>query len=239
MGSSMMQHKNNDNDVQQIIDEYAEKVEPQYKEHADKFQNLSRWTGDDPVLLVMDAAGSASGLNYADIVKPKLEQFREEFIATGKVTSFEEMTELENNTEFEERFTIGRSNIAYKVPRILLDQAPSNADDLRLLQDWADNASPADYKDDPVGQVTGIGLATFQYLRMIAGADTVKPDIQVERFIETLASEYPGLEVCADSKLDLIESCRWLANQTSYSMIEIDQIAWWTNTDSTSISAGH
>lgn len=61
------------------------------------------------------------------------------------------------------------------------------SDDLDRLQQWARNADPINYSEDPFGRIVGVGLRTFQYLRMIAGTDTVNPDIQVQRFIEALA----------------------------------------------------
>jgi hypothetical protein len=32
--------------------------------------------------------------------------------------------------------------------------------------------------EDPVGSIKGVGLVTFQYLRMMGGVDTVMPDIR-------------------------------------------------------------
>lgn len=225
--------------VEQVLERYANEAAPEYLKHAEKFRNLDRWTGPDPVLLIVDAAGSASGLNYADIVKPNVEEFRREFVDTGKVESLADLAELEDDPEFEEKFTIGRPNIVYDVPQNLLKEYDSRRDDLEILKEWAETADPESYRSDPVGRVGGIGLATFQYLRMLAGAETVKPDIQVRRFVEELEEEYTwdGLET--DSALDLINSCQWLADHSSYSMLEIDQIAWWTNSETTSLSNAH
>lgn len=226
-------------DVQSVLDEYAEAASPQYHQHAEKFQNLERWTGSDPVVLVMDAAGSATGLNYKNIVKPAVEAFRDEFVDSGKVTTFEDMIELEHDSEFEAAFRIGRPNIAYDVPGVLLENADEEDDDLALLQSWAENADPKRYVDDPVGAVKGIGLATFQYLRMIAGANTVKPDIQVRRFIEELEAEHPSFDLDSSSSIAVLESCEWLASRSTYSMIEIDQIAWWKNSGNADLSPAH
>lgn len=235
----MTQHDSQNECAQNVLDAYASKAEPQYETHAEKFRSLTRWTEDDPVLLVMDAVGSASGLNYADIVKPNVEQFCDEFIETGRVASFTDMVTLEDNADFEEEFTIGRPELAYKIPQALLDQTQQETDDLTILQEWAESATPESYRCDPVGDIKGIGLATFQYLRMIAGANTAKPDIQVKRFIETLEREHPELEVNAGGPLERLHSVQWLADQTSYSMVEIDQIAWWVGSETTSLSSAH
>lgn len=224
--------------VQRVLDKYADDA-PQYREHAAKFQNLDRWTGSDPKVIIADAAGSATGLNYKSSVKPNVESFRDQFIDSGKVQSLADLAELEHDPEFTESFTIGHPNAVHDVAAALLEHAEPDADDLELLQTWAENADPEQYRSDPVGDVHGIGPATFQYLRMIAGADTVKPDIQVKKFITELESKYPRFDVDSSSGIDLIKSCRWLAAHSTYSMIEIDQIAWWTFTDTESLSSTH
>lgn len=68
---------------------------------------------------------------------------------------------------------------------------------------------------------------------MIAGVDTVKPDMQVQRFIEALADATgdPNLDPAQDKTV--LQSCEWLAEATNYRMIELDQIAWWHFSDAT------
>ncbi|WP_394742917.1 hypothetical protein [Natronococcus roseus] len=227
-----------DETVQRVLDNYADDAS-KYQEHAAKFQNFDRWTGPDPKIIIADAAGSATGLNYENIVKPNVESFRDQFVNSGKVQSLADLTELEHDSEFAESFTIGHPNIVHDVAAALLEKAEPDADDLDLLQTWAANADPKQYQSDPVGDVHGIGPATFQYLRMIAGADTVKPDVQVEKFITELETEHSEFDVDSSSKLELIDSCRWLATHSTYSMIEIDQIAWWTFSETESLSNMH
>ncbi|OIB56177.1 hypothetical protein [Natrialba sp. SSL1] len=227
-----------DETVQRILDKYADNA-PQYREYAAKFQNFDRWTGSDPKVIIADAAGSVTGLNYENIVKPNVESFRDQFINSGKVQSLADLAELEHDPKFTESFTIGHPNAVYDVAAALLENAAPDADDLDLLQTWAANADPNQYRSDPVGDVYGIGPATFQYLRMIAGADTVKPDIQVEKFITELETEYSEFNVNSSSDAALIDSCRWLATHSTYSMIEIDQIAWWTFSETESLSNTH
>ncbi|SFT09063.1 hypothetical protein [Halostagnicola kamekurae] len=224
--------------VQRVLDKYADDI-PQYREYAAKFQNLDRWTGSDPKVLIADAAGSATGLNYKNIVKPNVKAFREQFIESGKVQSLADLAALEHDPEFTESFTIGHPNIVYDIPSALLEDAEPNANGLGLLQTWAESADPEQYRSDPVGAVHGIGPATFQYLRMISGADTVKPDIQVEKFITELEKEHPKFSLDSSSDAGLIDSCSWLAAHSTYSMIEIDQIAWWTFSETESLSGTH
>lgn len=37
---------------------------------------------------------------------------------------------------------------------------------------WARNACLENWKEDPVDRIKGVGIVTFQYLRMISGVDT-------------------------------------------------------------------
>jgi hypothetical protein len=54
------------------------------------------------------------------------------------------------------------------------------SDDLAAMKNWANKVSPKDY--DKFG-VHGIGLATFQYLRMLSGVSTVKPDVHIKKAV--------------------------------------------------------
>lgn len=63
-------------------------------------------------------------------------------------------------------------------------------DDREALRTWAKNANlekwredPIGRREDPIGRIKGVGLITFQYLRMMGGIDTVMPDKIVKRVI--------------------------------------------------------
>jgi hypothetical protein len=212
-------------DIQHRIDEYAAEVD--YTAHAERFLQLDRWTGDDPLLLLADAAGTTTGQSYFTHVKPSVEAFQTHFLETDRITSFAELASLnQQDTTLEQIFEAQRKR------RVLVEGADvlANIDaetDLVRLQEWAHHADPTNHSMDPFGGINGVGLRTFQYLRMIAGIDTVKPDIQVKRFVETLAEETgdPHLDPSRDQTV--LESCQWLAEETDYRMIELDQIAWW------------
>jgi hypothetical protein len=215
--------------LQDRIDNYASEVE--YTTLATKFLQLDRWTGDNPLLLLADAAGTTTGQNYFSQVKPSVETFQEHFLDTGRITSFAELALLDQqDSKLTEIFEAQRKR------RVLIAGADvfANIDaehDLERLQQWAQDANPTTYTDDPFGQITGVGLRTFQYLRMIAGIDTVKPDIQVQRFIEALAEATESPHLDASTNEAVLKSCQWIAEETGYRMIELDQIAWWHFSD--------
>ncbi|HWF09052.1 MAG TPA: hypothetical protein VG297_11355 [Bryobacteraceae bacterium] len=66
---------------------------------------------------------------------------------------------------------------------IAVQQEFDGASEALRLQRWAETAKPADY--EAVG-VRGFGLSGFQYLRMLFGAQAVKPDIHIRRFVSTV-----------------------------------------------------
>jgi hypothetical protein len=217
--------------LQENIDDYAAEVE--YTAHVAKFLQLDRWTGDDPLLLLADAAGTTTGQNYFSQVKPSVESFQKQFLDSGRVSSFAELATLDQQDP-----TLTEIFGAQRKRRVLITGADvfANIDaenDLSRLQQWAQDADPATYTEDPFGRITGVGLRTFQYLQMIAGIDTAKPDIQVQRFIEALAESTDSPHLDASTDQTVLESCQWIADETRYRMIELDQIAWWNFSDAT------
>ncbi|WP_435180480.1 hypothetical protein [Halorussus sp. AFM4] len=215
--------------IQHLIDEYAD--ESDYAAKAEKFLNLDRWTGDDPLLLLADAAGTTTGQNYFNHVMPAVERFHEEFLESGRIDSLESLSRLDHDDEdLVEIFEAKRKR------RVLIDGAGviadvSGSDDLDRLQQWARDADPYNYTTDPFGSINGVGLRTFQYLRMNAGIDTVKPDIQVRRFVEAIADVIESPHLDASSDQAVLESCEWISAETGYRLIELDQIAWWRFAD--------
>jgi hypothetical protein len=212
-------------DLQDCIEDYA--ADSEYTTHAVKFLQLDRWTGDDPLLLLADAAGTTTGQNYFSQVKPSVEAFQSQFLDTGRITSFDELATLDQqDPALTEIFEAQRKR------RVLITGADvlakiDGTDDLDRLQQWAQDADPTSYTEDPFGRIKGVGLRTFQYLRMVAGIDTVKPDIQVRRFIEALAEATDNPHLDASTDVAVLESCQWISNETGYRMIELDQMAWW------------
>jgi hypothetical protein len=217
--------------LQERIDDFAAEVE--YTAHAAKFLHLDRWTGPNPLLLLADAAGTTTGQNYFSQVKPSVEAFQAHFLDTGQISSFGELATLDQQDS-----TLMEIFEAQRKRRVLIKGADvfANIDaehDLDRLQQWARDADPTTYSEDPFGRITGVGLRTFQYLRMIAGIDTVKPDIQVRRFIKALAEATDNPHLDASTDRAVLESCQWIADETGYRMIELDQIAWWHFSDAT------
>jgi len=76
----------------------------------------------------------------------------------------------------------GRAETLAGVCRYLLEvlqEFPADTEE-RRLELWAGDRRPGDYLSV---SVRGFGLAGFQYLRMLFGANTTKPDVHVRRYV--------------------------------------------------------
>lgn len=86
------------------------------------------------------------------------------------------------------------------------------------LGQWATWARPGDYL---AVDVPGFGLAGFQYLRMLFGAQTTKPDVHIIRFV----SEAIGRKIADIKALYLLERA---AKQADLPIRELDITIWET-----------
>lgn len=86
-------------------------------------------------------------------------------------------------------------------------------------------ADHQDYKKDPVGQIKGVGLNTFQYLRMQVGVDTTMPDRIIWKSMEKrLGKKIEGM-------LSLIEECEKHSRKTGISQVELCWRIWLEESD--------
>jgi hypothetical protein len=77
------------------------------------------------------------------------------------------------------RARILKEVVTFLAGNVLADCLPDH--EASRLREWADRAQPSDHQK--LG-IKGFGLAGFQYLRMLFGANTTKPDIRIVEFVE-------------------------------------------------------
>jgi hypothetical protein len=99
---------------------------------------------------------------------------------------------------------------------LAIQQSSQNKTEIQQLKQWALKVQPSDYK---AVNVRGFGLAGFQYLRMLFGVETTKPDIHIRRFV----SETIGRKVSDREALSLLEMAAKLAR---VSLRVADFIIW-------------
>ncbi len=86
---------------------------------------------------------------------------------------------------------------------------------------WVDPVAHAPKLDPYVGSIKGIGPALFAYLRLLSGADTLKPDVQTKKVLGTLGFDVP------DEPSALLLVAEVAASELGISMAALDQLLWW------------
>ena len=215
--------------VQAVLDRYAAGV-PCEALAAD-LREQRRWTGDDPRLLVAEAAASTTGQSFRGGVKPTVDRFRETFVATDRVDSLESLAALDvADDDFVAAFGAQRKRrVLFEAAAVLA--ARPEAADLDALVAWAATADHYRYDEDPIGSIGGVGPSSFQSLRQLAGVETVNPDPNVEALLDAIDDDLESSPLDTDTSLRTIASAEWLAANSSYTPLEIDRLAWWRGTD--------
>lgn len=77
-----------------------------------KCLNTKRWNGNVSLML-LDAAITSVGINYFQVVIPRVKAFEKEFVKTKKITSLDSFAEF----NFEEAFHIWKNKKSWHVVR--------------------------------------------------------------------------------------------------------------------------
>jgi len=102
--------------------------------------------------------------------------------------------------------------------------------DREALRFWAKNTLLDNWKEDPIGKISGVGINTFQYLRMMGGIDTLMPDKIVKKtFLKILDDD--NLKNKFTDDMEFIEFIHDLAENTGYRPIELCWATWLNESD--------
>ncbi len=180
---------------------------------------------ETPSLCCVDAVLSINR-PYRSFVVPRLNRFRQ------LLPQVRRLGELSNTLRDQGKEHFANAILNYKdyhrvdllqnlVTRLLeiVGDCGSLDEEMAALRGWAQKA-------DITGQgefmVKGIGLATYQYLRMLFGADTVKPDIH----ITAVVSEALGKKSPERKTILLLEA---VAKKLGVSALALDHAIWSLN----------
>ncbi|WP_408959494.1 hypothetical protein [Natrinema sp. 74] len=215
--------------VRAVLEPYAD--DAPYDGLARDFREYRRWTGDEPLLLIAEAAAASTGQGFVDGIKPAVERFRAAFLATDRVDSLAALAEVdfEDDDLVEALGAQRKRRVLLETARVLADRPADDA--LAALVGWAATADHYRYEEDPIGAISGVGPSTFQYLRQLAGVDTVRPGPTIERLLEAVDADLESSPIDTATDRRTIASCEWLAFVSGYTPLELDRIAWWTHTD--------
>jgi hypothetical protein len=205
--------------LQEIVDSYMQKVIG-LKEHCDRCLKTERW-GGSVVLMVVDAAFTSIGLNYFTAVVPKVEEFNKKFVESKKINNLKELA----NANIEELRTVWKNKRSWNIAKEIASYLSTLSNDDKIaLRFWASNAKLENWKEDPIGKIKGVGIVTFQYLRMMGGVDTVMPDKIVKRVINEILVK-AGLEPVNDD-MKFIRKAEEVALACGYRPIELCWMTW-------------
>jgi hypothetical protein len=172
-------------------------------------------------LMVVDAAFTSIGLNYFTAVVPKVEEFSKRFVENGRIRNLRELAEADIN----ELRGVWRNRRSWSIARDIASYLSTLSEDDKLaLRTWATNARLENWWEDLVGRIKGVGLVTFQYLRMMGGVDTIMPDKIVKRVVNDILMK-ARLEPVEDD-IEFIRKAEQLAISCGYRPIELCWMTW-------------
>lgn len=201
------------------------------------------------VLVCLDAVLSINRKYYSFVV-PRIKKIQEEY---SDIDTLPKLWELIKNTSTEEFVKIWNYNHPQRVEILtqlvgkLIDCAKiKNSDSpeqgLSKLRMWANSTNIYGYKDF---NVPGIGVATYQYIRMMLGAKTVKPDVHIKRYIFSVLNkklnDYDTIDIfekaCNSQNIDVSKADRSLWKKYAGNVDE--QFVWendkWTVKNKTNL----
>jgi len=205
--------------LKEIVDDYMAKVTG-LREHCERCLATQRWHGS-VVLMVIDAAFTSIGLNYFTAVVPKVMEFDRKFVQTGKITNLRELAKA----RVEEMQEVWRNRRALNMAKEVAGYLSKISDcDREALRSWARESKLENWHLDGIGSIHGVGLVTYQYLRMMGGIDTVMPDKIVKRVINKILVD-AGCQAVNDD-MEFIARCEEIARECGYRPIELCWMTW-------------
>lgn len=181
------------------------------------------WIGDQaPALRIIDCVLSLRR-KYESVVIPRVKGFLESF---PEIRSCADLAGLitEHSTPHEfarDALRLDSAGLGKRVQLVtqyLIESQVRFAGDTEVmrLHAWATWTRPGDHL--AVG-VHGFGLAGFQYLRMLFGADTAKPDVHIMRYVSGVL----GRKVSDIHTLYILERAGEI---TCRSIRQLDNLIW-------------
>lgn len=204
--------------LKKLIDSYMRKVSG-IEEHCKRCLRTERW-GGNVVLMVVDAAFTSIGLNYFTAVVPKVEEFRREFVENGMIRKLRDLAKA----DVDQLRKVWKNKRSWSIAKDIASYLSSTGDDMLALRTWARNASLENWINDPIGRIKGVGIVTFQYLRMMGGVDTVMPDKIVKKVVNEILKK-AGFEPI-DNNLEFVKKTKEIALTCGYRPIELCWMTW-------------
>jgi hypothetical protein len=167
----------------------------------------------------------AANRSYNKVVEPNIQRIERDY---PRLKTFKHLLEILNSKSITDFFTFwGHKDYKkYNTIKELLTSInsdlrniyPNINNDFKLMNCWAKDADLLNYKNDIIGKIPNIAIATFQHLRMLFGVDTVKPDQRVK---EVLYYEFGLTKLSNEKAIKAVEQIALISNMQ---VITVDQI---------------
>ncbi|MFX0163598.1 MAG: hypothetical protein ACFE68_09780 [Candidatus Hodarchaeota archaeon] len=209
--------------LKKALEERYFEVLEEAKEYEQRVKNGKRW-GGNTVLIIVDSALDSIGLNYFKIVVPRVKRFNELYVKTKEIDSIEKFSKLSPkdsrllNIMNNKRLWNAAINISKVLNNIKKEKGYRN--EFEALKYWAEKADYENWKEDPMGRIKGVGLITFQYLRMQACVDTTMPDKIIKRVMEQ------DFGIKAKNDIQFIKEMEKISKETGYSQTFLCWAIW-------------
>jgi hypothetical protein len=205
--------------LKEIVESYMQKV-PGLGEHCNRCLRTERW-GGSVVLMVVDASFTSIGLNYFTAVVPKVEEFNEKFVESRRIKNLKDLAEA----DLSELRKVWKNKRSWTVAKDISSYLSTLHDDDKMaLRTWAKKACLEKWREDPIGKIKGVGLITFQYLRMMGGIDTIMPDKIVKRVVNEILEKTGSSRVSND--IEFVKKAEEIALASGHRPIELCWMTW-------------
>ncbi|MCW1301531.1 MAG: hypothetical protein OH316_00100 [Candidatus Parvarchaeota archaeon] len=208
---------------------YALVFSKDIREEAHKFymicHRLKRWHSN-VVLIVLDACLTSSGLNYFNVVVPRVEAFYKDYMRDDANRGIDWALSKRDSMDLLSLFNNKRIwGCFFDILSRLSDSRIKGEKDMETFKRWAVSADYKSIDSDPIGMIKGVGINTFQYLRMQAGVDTIMPDKIIKRWIEN----YTGKKI--KDEFECIDLGAKISKSMKVSPIELCWAVWIKESD--------
>ena len=188
----------------------------------DSLKSDNTVSNQSPAVKVINSVLSL-GMNYKTVVKPRLDAFQDK---NPDVIQVSDLANLIASYPTPYNFLKAELNFCRELKATAIDGVVKQLSDITnaspsvseedAIRQWALQAEILGYR---VWSIKGFRLAGFQWLRMLFGADTVKPDRHIVNFLsDTLNEKVSPLE-----SVELIEAS---SADSEYSARDLDRIIW-------------
>ncbi|MBC7114043.1 MAG: hypothetical protein H5T47_00230 [Archaeoglobi archaeon] len=203
--------------LRDFLEDFSEKY-PELIEFCTRVLESRRY-GGNVILMIVDAGITSTGVNYFSVVVPRVLKFRDTFILTGEISELRDIL----SRDPDDFLKIWKNRRSYEVIRGISEVLLRFGDGVEALRNWAFRTSLPSWRDDPMS-FRGVGINTFQYLRMMGGIDTVMPDRIVRSFLSHFF-ELPS------NSLDFIIFAERVAREAGFRAVDLCWIAWLSKYD--------